>query len=490
MILWIGTMTWFVIRESQSDSGNVVGGLQLLEDLGAKEGQEWFGIYLVSQSDEKLKIGFSVSEHEERENTHVMVNKSWMRLKVQGKEKTIRTETKILTDRDYTFINLNFLFSTDTIKFEVLATVEGKNLRLTITTAAGEEEKIIALDKIPVLPETIMARAVAEGLVIGKTMEMPVFDPTSFTFSDTIVKVVDSKVNENGITFWKLTSSFKGINTITWIDSDGKVQWQQAANFLTIRETKRDAFNKGWSNDSVQQDIIDKTKITVSRKIENPKTVAKLTLKISGDDFSDMVINGGRQLFDPESKIVTITKEKIDLNNPHILPVDKEAFSKWLEKTPTIQTHDPMIVQQMEQIVGIQTDAGKISRLILRWVFDTLEKKPLVSIPSARDVLEIKRGDCNEHSALYTALARAAGIPTKIVVGVVYQNGAFYYHAWNSVYLTNEDGQSGQWVEVDSTFGQYPADATHLRLQEGDLDKQIVLIRLLGKLQIDVVFAE
>ena len=89
ILLWVGTMGWFVARQSQSDSANVVGGLQLLEDMGPEEGQEWFGIYLVSSSDEKLKIGFSVSEQEDMANTRLITSKSWMRLKVMDKEKTI-----------------------------------------------------------------------------------------------------------------------------------------------------------------------------------------------------------------------------------------------------------------------------------------------------------------------------------------------------------------------------------------------------------------
>ena len=73
------------------------------------------------------------------------------------------------------------------------------------------------------------------------------------------------------------------------------------------------------------------------------------------------------------------------------------------------------------------------------WVYKRNRQEPTVSIPNALEVLQARNGDCNEHTVLFNALARAAGIPAKTVVGVVYLRGAFYYHAWSEVWL-------GGWV--------------------------------------------
>jgi hypothetical protein len=98
-------------------------------------------------------------------------------------------------------------------------------------------------------------------------------------------------------------------------------------------------------------------------------------------------------------------------------------------------------------------------------------------------VLEAKRGDCNEHTVLFVALARAGGLPARTAAGLVYVDGRFYYHAWPEVYL---DG----WVAVDPTFGQFPADAAHLRFTIGGLARQVDLIQLIGRLQLTVIDAE
>ena len=483
IVFWIAMVGWFASREMTLNPAMAGGGQELLRDLGPEEGQEWFGVYLVGANDQKTKIGFAVTESEKRLKGHVLTSKSWMRLKVQGEPKTVRTETKILSDLDYQLINVTFVFSSDSIKFEVIGDVEGNVMRLEIITAAGSTQQNVTLDQPPLMPETVMARAVAEGLVVGKTFTLPVFDPTTFGYSSAEVRVVKSETNDQNKTFWLLTSTLKGLQTETWIDQEGRVIWQKAINFMTIRETKKQALNDGWSGAGLEDDIIDRTRVRVTGIIDRPRKTTRAILRIQGVDFSSLALDGQRQAFDPDSGRVVITREAVVPADSYTLPADPERFAKDLEATPTIQVKDAMIVRKKSEIVGHQTDALAAARLVHDWVFDNLEKKPLVSIPSARDVLEIKRGDCNEHAALVTALARAAGIPTRIVVGVVYQNGAFYYHAWNKMWV-------GQWVEVDATFGQFPADATHLRLLEGDLDQQIELLRVIGKLKIDVESTE
>src|SRR5262249_9326062 len=108
-----------------------------------------------------------------------------------------------------------------------------------------------------------------------------------------------------------------------------------------------------------------------------------------------------------------------------------------------------------------------------------------ISLPSAREVLRTKVGDCNEHTALYVAMARAIGIPSRIAVGLVFIHGAFYYHAWPEVYV-DRSATTGLWLPVDPTLNQFPADATHLRLTRGGREKQAAILPLIGRLSIQV----
>ncbi len=117
---------------------------------------------------------------------------------------------------------------------------------------------------------------------------------------------------------------------------------------------------------------------------------------------------------------------------------------------------------------------------IMRWIYENIQKRPVLSVPNALETLRNRMGDCNEHAVLMAAMARAAGIPAQIETGLVYMNGRFYYHAWNVLYL-------GDWLTVDALMGQMPADVTHIRFIRGEPDKQIDLIKVIGKVKINIL---
>ena len=169
-------------------------------------------------------------------------------------------------------------------------------------------------------------------------------------------------------------------------------------------------------------------------------------------------------------------------------PADPDR-ARYLQPEPLIESDAPEIIAEAQAAVESVTGTRAQAERLTRHVNAILEKKPTVSLPSAREVLRTKVGDCNEHTALYVAMARAIGIPARIAVGLVSVRGAFYYHAWPEVYIA--DGRSrGMWLPVDPTLNEFPADATHLRLARGGLDKQAAILPLIGRLQIEILDVE
>jgi transglutaminase-like putative cysteine protease len=125
--------------------------------------------------------------------------------------------------------------------------------------------------------------------------------------------------------------------------------------------------------------------------------------------------------------------------------------------------------------VGDGDDAVAAARRLVAWVHGHVAQEPSVTVPSARAVLAAGRGDCNEHAVLLTALARAAGIPARVVAGAVYANDGFYYHAWTELWL-------GGWISADAVFDQIPTDATHVKLMDGGPERHLALVNVIGRL--------
>jgi hypothetical protein len=85
---------------------------------------------------------------------------------------------------------------------------------------------------------------------------------------------------------------------------------------------------------------------------------------------------------------------------------------------------------------------------------------------------------------LYAAFARAAKIPTRVVNGVVYSKNhqGFLYHTWA------ESLVDGRWMAIDPTLRQIPADATHIKLIEGErMGDLLPLVDLIGHIKIEII---
>jgi len=138
----------------------------------------------------------------------------------------------------------------------------------------------------------------------------------------------------------------------------------------------------------------------------------------------------------------------------------------FLASTPTVDWETPAVRALAARIAGeAGPDAAARADALVRHVSRTLQKSYGTSSDRASRVLAQGRGDCTEHALLFVALARAAGLPARQVHGLVHADtgpgAALYWHEWAEVWV------DGAWRAVDPTFGQMPADATHLRLGEG-----------------------
>jgi len=151
-----------------------------------------------------------------------------------------------------------------------------------------------------------------------------------------------------------------------------------------------------------------------------------------------------------------------------------------LAPTPEVDADQPAVRDLAARVVGKTRGSYQAARLLLDEVNGRLTKAFGQSRDRASEVLAAGAGDCTEHAILFVALARAAGIPSRPVHGLVYARygdgaDALYWHAWAEVRSGSE------WIAMDPTFGQPVADATHILLGRGS---QVDTVGLLGSLRV------
>jgi hypothetical protein len=166
-----------------------------------------------------------------------------------------------------------------------------------------------------------------------------------------------------------------------------------------------------------------------------------------------------------------------------------EGLSATLAPSAYIDSDHPVIRDLARQVVAGERDAWKAAQRLERWVFENVRGKNLsTAFASAGEVAKTREGDCTEHAVLLAALARASGIPARVVVGLVHHRGAFVGHMWCEVF-------AGEWAPLDGTRGRGKVDADHIALGTSHLDTSSVadvflaLLPVLGNLEIEVLEA-
>jgi transglutaminase-like putative cysteine protease len=274
----------------------------------------------------------------------------------------------------------------------------------------------------------------------------------------------------------KFTTRMAKSEVTSWIDDKGMAIVETSPPGIRSERTTADQVLKT-EPEGEKLDVLAVFRVPVDTVIPEGAMVNRLKLEITGIDPKEHDLAGpGQQVLSSAPLVVEIKTSDVP-TEPVVLPLAAESDD--LKPTVSIQCDAPEVKAKLKEAIGAEKDGVAATRKLVSWVFTVVEKQPTASFPNALDVLKTMKGDCNEHAVLLAALARAAGIPTRIAVGLLYMNRAFYYHAWNEVYL-------GKWIPVDATFGEFPASALHLKLAQGDLSQQAEILGLVGVIGIKV----
>jgi transglutaminase-like putative cysteine protease len=433
-----------------------------------------------------------------------------LELPALGQTGTAVARTSVKLNRALVMEEFQFTLDSEVGRFEASGTLgPDTTLDVTIRSAGSEQNLSFRLPQPPIMSNVVPIRiAMGGALNVGETVRLPVFDPTSLSTRtvevdvlehDTLV-VTDSVVMDVGtgrwssahldsIPAWKIAEVFGGVRVESWVDADGRIIQSSSPLGFSMERTEYELARQAQEDarlvdaSPIDDDVILATAVQSNVDFEDVEQYDELRFRLTGVDLSGFELDGGRQTLRGDTLIVR--RERWDDVDPgYSLPYSFMDLREALEPEPLIQSDDPRIRDQARSITVARAqwrqNPKEVAAQLTRSVYRMLEKTVTFSVPNAIQVLETRQGDCNEHTVLYVALARSLGLPARTAVGLVYVNGAFFYHAWPEVWL-------GEWVAMDPTFGQIPADASHIRFVIGGLAQQVEIVRLIGNLDIEVL---
>ena len=442
--------------------------------------RDWMAIYL-----KDIKVGYSMIQINPFEDTYVIWEEVVLNLNLMGQASMMRSHIRSVVDRDFRLKRFTLRIESGIVRFQVSGKMEGREM--VVETGEGYRKKThrIELAEPPVTGAGMSLFFEGRPLTVGESFSFLVFDPATLAQKQVVVEVAGrGSVTINRISYpaLRLETEMWGQKLVFWVDEKGRVLKEKGFMGLTLIRSSAAAAPRDLKGEA-SYDFYEMASIEARPKLRRADGVTYLSLKVDGleeTDFDTRVLNSGRQRF--SENVLEIRQEARPLKADYVLPYrgSSEEMAVYLMSGLNVQSDDRAVVKQARDIVGDTTDPVAAARKLMAWVFHHVEKRPVLSLPSAVEVLETRTGDCNEHAVLLTALLRAAGIPARECVGLVYFNGRFFYHAWTEAYV-------GRWVSMDATTNQMPTDATHIKLVQGGLDRQTDIIPLIGKLKLDIL---
>jgi hypothetical protein len=465
-------------------------------------------------------IGYAASTMDTTPDGITVQNNTVLDIQALGSVQQTGITTVITLTRTLRLRSFEARLTSPAARYAARGTVDGDSVMNVEIDAGGgaPQRQRIRLERPLVLPELVSLRlAVGGDLQVGRSYTMRLFDPmlmqerevtltvlaeSTFVFPDsaafdsTALRWVPSTYDT--VRAFKVSQAFGGVSMESWIDGNGSIVAATSPIGFTMRRTAFEIAVDNWRRDKAAgtstaagtgSDVINNTAIASNVRLR-PEALGSLRIRLGNVTLDGFDLTGGRQRLAGDTLVIVRERGFGDSPGTTLpgaylarLPLNSggdTAIAHAMQPEPLVQSDDPRIAAQARQIAGRERRAGEVARLLNRWVYENLEKAVTVSVPSALQVLESRSGDCNEHTVLYVALARSLGLPTRTAAGLVYLRGTFYYHAWPEVWL-------GEWVAVDPTFGQFPADAAHLRFVIGGLARQVELVRLIGRLELEVI---
>ena len=504
LVAWAAGMAFFLRREHLNAPAQRLAEASLRVSPGAA--------YYRIEKDGR-QIGFASSTIDTTRGGLLISDYLSADLPVGGAEHRATATSDVRLSRGLALADFRLSFEADGSPIAVSGrTLGDSSLQVVIAhdeTAADTQR--VALSGPIVLPTIVpIAIALGEEPSVGRTYTLSSFDPVSLAPRPLAIRVdaessftvPDSARFDEGRRRWMVARrdsvhawriATDGPSAVrAWIDEQGRVVELQHALGFSLRRTAYEIAFENWRLDggmrsravSSDRDVLETTAIAASATLDRTRP-SRVTLRLRGATLNGFALNGGRQSLRGDT--LTIAQEDTTLGETrYAMPMPlamRMSFRHELSPEPLVQSGDARIVQLARRIRGDTRDPILAARRINQWVYDSLKKTVAVTIPSAIQVLESRSGDCNEHTQLFIALSRAAGIPARAAAGLAHVGDKFYYHAWPEVFV-------GKWIAVDPTFGQFPADAAHVRFVYGGLARQAELLRLMGTLKIDVLAAE
>jgi len=312
-----------------------------------------------------------------------------------------------------------------------------------------------------VYPYQLLAHPPSPG--VGDAAEFPFFDVR-------LLRTVPARVSkcsdpsDAGQTCVQIQTEGQNRPGERWhFDRDGKlvsIDTKLAGQPFELRRCESDC------NRPVEHpvDFIGRTVVAAPYRISQRDSQQKLRYVLSRADGQTptLAATGDQTVVVADNKaIVTVCRNCGAADTGDAVPVEQ-----YLRPNAWVQSDNAEIRRLAHHSGSAREDIDTRMRRLVTIVRQRMRGEiDFVGYADAVQALHTGRGDCTEFAVLLAALARAQGIPTRVVAGMAYSDrftgrkDVFSPHAWVQAW------ENGRWVSYDAALGDF--DSTHIALAVG-----------------------
>lgn len=403
------------------------------------------------------------------------------------------------------------------VKQELRGRVEGNEL---VVSAVGPQANF--QKKIPWNPKVVSANGELDLLrkrnpppKPGDKFDYLTYNPIVNTvvtihvevekFEDTTINTPAGPQRQNLLRVTMVPNEIQGVqlpSQIVWYDSSFEIRKSLAnlegVGFLTTeRSTEQQARQPIAPH--LLPDIMERQSIKLAQRIPNahnrPELRYRITLK--DRDAASSFTKDNRQhplVIKPTPGAPANAPNSFELlvravrQPPNVMPAGTAAATpEFLSSNYFITSDDERVKTHAAAAVGAEADPWKKALRIERWVHDNMRVQNFANaMAPAFDVAKNLTGDCTEYAMLATAMCRAAGVPARTAIGVVYvdvpppRQSFFGFHMWTEVWV------NGEWIGIDATLAQPQGGIgpAHLKIADHSWDNTRSMTPLLPLMRV------
>ncbi len=447
-----------------------------IENMSQDSHGHWYNLTIMDTKIGYMHTSAEKTEYQGEEMTRYKSN-SVMNLKALGTDLALE-----ITSIEYISVDLTLRHFLYTSNMSDLKQVEGRivdGIAYIKTTLNGETTE----SEVPVPPDTISASTGVESLLSQEGLKIG--DKRTFhVFYYDLMKPVKTEIEVTGKETLTYQSEEKqvyvldgtldmmgGVTLKQWISPNG-VSYRTEILLMGVPQVNTKTDRETAIGGIEEVDLVLKTRILPTGKRPTPKAENFVAdVKLNTGNIAEAIMSNPRQKLElrtPQSGRLVVHTPTVTVENCPELPI-QNAESEFLAASAYIQVNHPDIQVKAKEILDGEVNSWRAAEKLCRWVHTSITDKTIsAGFGTSLKTLSSLTGDCTEHTVLFIALARAAGIPSRICSGIVFSKDAFYYHFWPEVYV-------GEWVQMDPTLGQVIADANHIQLWGNNLESDTMI---------------